>query len=139
MIFRIRQFKENNMNKFEHDLMNNYLEQLSCRADSTIKELQLLQKQIGVITSLMKTRVLPEQTRAKLPSQNIERNIKKDIAPTDLIKIKEVMKITGLSRSFIYFHKKNGDFPESVKLGSRSIAWVRSSIDDWVLEKINNN
>jgi prophage regulatory protein len=139
MIFRIRQFKENNMNKFEHDLMSNYLEQLSCRADSTIKELQFLQKQVGVITSLMKTRALPEQTRAQIPSSNIERYIKKDINPTDLIKIKEVMKMTGLSRSFIYFHKKNGDFPESISLGSRSVAWVRSSIDEWVLEKINNN
>ena len=129
------------MNKLEHALLSDYLEQLSYRADNTIRELQLLQKHIRDIKSQMKIRDISEQTRAQIPAQSlsIERNTKRDKQPSDLIKIKEVMEMTGVSRGFIYIHKKNGDFPEPIHLSTRSIAWVRSSVEQWILDKINNN
>jgi prophage regulatory protein len=51
---------------------------------------------------------------------------------TRLIRIKEVVAATGLSRSRIYQYINEGRFPSSVSLGGRSVAWVESEIDKWI-------
>lgn len=56
--------------------------------------------------------------------------------PNDLIRIKEVIKMIGLSRSSIYSYINNGSFPKPIKLSSRSVAWQRSMIERWVLDKV---
>ena len=48
---------------------------------------------------------------------------------TRLIKLKEVINLTALSRSLIYKKMKEGLFPKSVSLGDRAVAWVESEID----------
>jgi prophage regulatory protein len=53
-----------------------------------------------------------------------------------MIKLKEVQKLTGLSRSSIYAYIDKGLFPAQVKLGLRSVAWVDSEIESWVESKI---
>lgn len=53
-----------------------------------------------------------------------------------LMKIKEVMACTGLGRSTIYNYIGEGLFPKSVPLGIRSVAWVESEVEEWILEKI---
>lgn len=50
------------------------------------------------------------------------------------LKLKEVMEKTALSRSAIYRKMSDGEFPESVSLGDRAVAWVDSEIDDWMVE-----
>lgn len=54
-----------------------------------------------------------------------------------LSRLKEVMARTGLSRSSIYAHIKNGQFPNSILLGERSVAWVDDEISDWIESKIS--
>ena len=54
-----------------------------------------------------------------------------------LIRMKEVTKMTGLSRSYVYKLMNAGQFPKSVPLGYRCAAWVESEVEDWVLEKIS--
>lgn len=53
-----------------------------------------------------------------------------------LIKLKEVMSKTSLPRSTLYRYMANGKFPKNVSLGERSVAWVESEVDDWLLERI---
>ncbi len=53
-----------------------------------------------------------------------------------MIKLKEVQKLTGLSRSSIYAYIDKGLFPAQVKLGLRSVAWVDSEIESWVESKV---
>jgi len=53
-----------------------------------------------------------------------------------LIKLSEVINITGLGRSCIYNYMNDGVFPKSVSLGVRSVAWVESEVQDWILDKI---
>jgi prophage regulatory protein len=53
-----------------------------------------------------------------------------------LIRLREVISITGLSRSTIYKKISEEEFPKSVFLGSRAVAWVETEILDWVKEKI---
>jgi prophage regulatory protein len=54
-----------------------------------------------------------------------------------LLKLKEVQKITGLSRSSIYDYIDKGLFPTQVKLGERSVAWVDQEITAWVESRIS--
>ncbi|WP_299686741.1 AlpA family transcriptional regulator [uncultured Vibrio sp.] len=53
-----------------------------------------------------------------------------------LIKLKEVIAVTGLSRSSIYKYMDERQFPQSVSLGERSVAWVEDEVQDWILERV---
>ena len=48
------------------------------------------------------------------------------------IRLPEVKNTTGLSRSSIYLRMSNGQFPQSISLGSRAIGWLESDIDNWL-------
>ncbi|MFV8867330.1 helix-turn-helix transcriptional regulator [Serratia fonticola] len=54
-----------------------------------------------------------------------------------LIRLPDVMMITGLKRSTVYNKMKSGKFPKSVSIGERSIAWVESEINSWVANNIS--
>ena len=49
-----------------------------------------------------------------------------------LIRVKEVLHRTGLSRSSLYRRLKAGTFPEGVRLGVQSVAWKESDIEAWI-------
>jgi len=55
-----------------------------------------------------------------------------------LIRLKEVMNLTGLGRSSIYKFMTTGVFPQSISLGERAVAWEVSEIEEWVSAKIEN-
>ncbi|TOP00455.1 transcriptional regulator [Vibrio parahaemolyticus] len=50
----------------------------------------------------------------------------------EILKLKEVMEKTELSRSAIYRKMNDDAFPKSVNLGDRAVAWVESEVDYWV-------
>ncbi len=50
------------------------------------------------------------------------------------LKLKEVMEKTALSRSAIYRKMNDDEFPKSVSLGDRAVAWVETEIDKWMEE-----
>ncbi|MCP1375927.1 helix-turn-helix transcriptional regulator [Dyella lutea] len=52
-----------------------------------------------------------------------------------LIRLPEVMRQTGLSRSTIYEAIKRGDFPKPVSLTSTARAWHSEEIDAWITER----
>ncbi|EOW9261082.1 TPA: AlpA family transcriptional regulator [Vibrio cholerae] len=54
------------------------------------------------------------------------------------LKLKEVMEKTALSRSAIYRKMNDGEFPESVSLGDRAVAWVESEVDEWMQQLLKN-
>lgn len=49
-----------------------------------------------------------------------------------LLRRPEVEARTGLSRSTLYEWMRRGEFPQSVKLGARVVAWRESSISEWL-------
>lgn len=53
-----------------------------------------------------------------------------------LIRLKEVINLTGLGRSSIYKFMEEGRFPESISLGERAVAWEISEIEEWISIKI---
>ncbi len=56
---------------------------------------------------------------------------------TKLVKLRAVMDWTGLSRSTIYAMMKSGDFPKSISIGARAIAWADNDIQSWVNSRIS--
>ena len=55
-----------------------------------------------------------------------------------IIRLKEVIENTGLSRSTIYKYVGEGMFPKPVPLGGRTVGWVDQEIDEWILAKIES-
>lgn len=55
-----------------------------------------------------------------------------------LIKLKEVIQKTSLGHSSIYKFIAEGTFPKQVSLGAKSVAWVESEVDDWIMERIES-
>lgn len=52
------------------------------------------------------------------------------------IRLPEVQRRTGYSKAWLYRLISQGKFPASVKIGTRSIAFVESEIDEWVNQRI---
>ncbi len=52
------------------------------------------------------------------------------------LRLRDVMEITGLSRSSIYSYMQQDRFPHSVAVGTRAVRWSSSSIYDWMDEKM---
>ena len=52
-----------------------------------------------------------------------------------ILRLKAVMDWTGLSRSTIYAMIKNGSFPQSLSLSSRSVGWLEADIQGWIASR----
>jgi prophage regulatory protein len=59
--------------------------------------------------------------------------------PLSFCRLPEVMELTGLARPTIYTKMTNGEFPLSVDLGARSVAWVRGEVLDWIETRISKS
>ena len=57
---------------------------------------------------------------------------------TRLMRLKEVIEATGLSRPTIYKWMALGLFPIPVHLGERAVAWVSDETEAWILERIED-
>ena len=53
-----------------------------------------------------------------------------------ILRLPDVKKYTGLSRSTIYLRIAQGNFPKQLSLGGRSIGWLQSEIEEWLSNKI---
>lgn len=53
-----------------------------------------------------------------------------------IIRLKEVMDLTGLSRSTIYKYIAECQFPIPVPLGDRCVGWLESEVHDWILARV---
>lgn len=58
--------------------------------------------------------------------------------PQNLIRLPEVIKRTGLSRSNIYLKISKGEFPSQISLGdgARSVAFIDEEISLWIAGRI---
>jgi len=54
------------------------------------------------------------------------------------IRIKRVIELTGISKSYIYQLCDKGLFPKSIQLvaGGASVAWVEAEVNDWIDSRI---
>lgn len=53
-----------------------------------------------------------------------------------IIRLKEVMRLTGLARSTVYKYIAASEFPIPLPLGDRCVGWLESEIHDWILARV---
>ncbi len=53
-----------------------------------------------------------------------------------LIRLPEVQRRTGYSKAWVYRLMSQGKFPTSVKIGTRSIAFIESEVNEWINQRI---
>ena len=49
-----------------------------------------------------------------------------------------VSRVTGLPRSTLYLYMKNNQFPKPMKLGVRSVGWIKEEVDEWLQQRSNS-
>ncbi|WP_261426833.1 helix-turn-helix transcriptional regulator [Serratia marcescens] len=60
-------------------------------------------------------------------------------AVQSLIRLPEVQRRTGYSKAWIYRLISQKRFPSAVKVGTRSIAFVESEVNDWINLRISES
>ncbi|RNE60411.1 AlpA family transcriptional regulator [Vibrio mimicus] len=55
-----------------------------------------------------------------------------------LIRFREVLTMTGLSRSSLYRFIEENQFPPQVQMGGRAVAWVEGEVQEWIAQRITN-
>jgi len=53
-----------------------------------------------------------------------------------ILRLPEVKKSTGLSRSTIYLRIAQGAFPKPVNLGGRAVGWLEAEVQQWLQRRI---
>ncbi|MBF4217425.1 AlpA family transcriptional regulator, partial [Vibrio anguillarum] len=54
-------------------------------------------------------------------------------------RFREVLTMTGLSRSSLYRFIEENQFPTQVQLGGRAVAWVEGEVQEWIAQRISNH
>lgn len=53
-----------------------------------------------------------------------------------ILRLDQVVELTGLPRSTLYRYVKNRQFPSQLKLGERAAGWVEDEVMGWIREKV---
>ena len=56
-----------------------------------------------------------------------------------ILRLPQVCKVTGLSRSMIYQLEAERRFPRRVRIGLRAVGWVESEVQVWLASHIQRN
>jgi|APFre7841882724_1041349.scaffolds.fasta_scaffold21029_3 prophage regulatory protein len=56
-----------------------------------------------------------------------------------ILRLRQVIARTGLSRSTLYERIQAGDFPTQINLGVRAVGWLESDVDAWIRERLNRS
>lgn len=54
------------------------------------------------------------------------------LPPPRLLRLSEVMRLTGLSKATIYRREKDGTFPKRRQVSAHRVGWVESEIYAWI-------
>ena len=79
------------------------------------------------------TKKSPQSQKLPPGSFNEGSDILDDVS---FLRLPEVKVVTGLSKTSIYELIRDNSFPAPVRLGPRAVAWVRSEIRQWAVERV---
>lgn len=69
-------------------------------------------------------------------NENLESNDMTTVRPLGrLLSVKDVMNETSLSRTTIFRRVRDGQFPKSIRLGGKRVAWSAAQIEQWKQER----
>lgn len=80
----------------------------------------------------------------KKPSVRVQMDAGRSALPNALeevsfLRLPDVKLVTGLSKSSLYALIRANSFPAPVRLGPRTVAWVRSEVKEWAAERISTS
>jgi prophage regulatory protein len=52
------------------------------------------------------------------------------------VRLPKVKAVTGLSKSSLYALIRANNFPRPIRLGPRTVVWVRSEVNEWAAERV---
>ncbi len=52
-----------------------------------------------------------------------------------ILRAKEVIRMTGLSRTTLWLMERAGTFPKHRQIGSRSVGWLDTQVHEWIRER----
>jgi prophage regulatory protein len=55
-----------------------------------------------------------------------------------MIRLPQVMELTGMKETFIREAIKKGDFPQNIEMGMRCRAWIEAEVMQWIQDRIEN-
>jgi len=50
----------------------------------------------------------------------------------EILRIKEVVNVVGLSRVTVWRMERAGKFPARIQLGERAVGWRRADVEKWI-------
>jgi len=82
-----------------------------------------------------------QSIRKKMPSSQkpAGSNLDDTLSRVDdvvFLRLPDVKAVTGLSKTSLYALIKEKSFPAPVRLGPRAVAWVKSEIRQWAVERV---
>jgi prophage regulatory protein len=58
-----------------------------------------------------------------------------DHNPTEIVRIAEVLELTGLRRTMLYDLIGKGRFPAQINLGARAVGWYKREVLEWICSR----
>lgn len=55
-----------------------------------------------------------------------------------ILRLPAVSELTGLPRSTLYLYMSKGLFPKPIKLGIKSVGWIKEEVDLWLRQKMES-
>ena len=52
-----------------------------------------------------------------------------------ILRLPEVLEMTGLSRTTVWRLERKGEFPRRVQLGPRAVGWQSSAVEEWLASR----
>ena len=52
-----------------------------------------------------------------------------------ILRVHDVTRVTGLSRTTLWRLERRGEFPRRLRLSQNSCGWLAKEIDDWLLSR----
>lgn len=67
-----------------------------------------------------------------MDAQKVSRSIQ-------ILRLPEVCRATGLSRSMIYLLEAQRGFPSRVRIGTRAVGWIEGEVQSWLAERVSRS
>src|ERR1022692_4755326 len=80
----------------------------------------------------------------KKPSAPIQMEASHSVLPSSpddvsFLRLRDVKLVPGLSKSSLYALIRAESFPAPIRLGPRTVAWVRSEVKEWAVQRISTS
>jgi predicted DNA-binding transcriptional regulator AlpA len=97
---------------------------------------QLREKNSG--QSVPQQQIIPKKSPRSQNTSDASLNGTSDpLGDVSFLRLPDVKLVTGLSKTSLYALIKEKSFPAPVRLGPRAVAWVRSEVRQWALERVH--